>query len=163
MKKYIDDQIKIWTEELSFDLRKKSIINITVSRMDAVVVTTTFKEFNLAQQNAAICSGIWQAATNSIELVANESDFKLCFETTQTGLLIYPLNLDKNQLIVCVNYLNVINPGYLKNRIRNLRDSLARNYVSENKQHISQYFSDEYVFSDLSDDEVSSLFDNIRI
>ncbi len=114
------------------------------------------------QHIGALMAGLWQAAMAINPENKNVELPRLSFDTGDSGFYLLSLDFGKNDQIISIQYQNQINPGKVKMRFRLLRDSLE-NYLKKNinQQDQQEYIvskSENFLFNDISDSEMDSLF-----
>ncbi|MBT3983086.1 MAG: hypothetical protein HOE90_17150 [Bacteriovoracaceae bacterium] len=109
----------------------------------------------------ALCAGAWQAASAISGFFTQPTDgvFRLSFDQPGCGIYVIPLTANSYDLYMGVLFENVDNPGKLKNKVRTLSVELMI-YLEEKQITEAPETSkrDEFLFKDISDDEIDSLF-----
>ncbi len=108
---------------------------------------------------AALSTGAWQAAFSliqSIEDSDDEKNFRFSFDTSSEGILILPLRLNSEVYYGALIYEDQINPGFLKNKFKNLVDKLEY-YLIESGSNEPQ-LGNQFLFKDITDAEIDNLF-----
>ncbi|MBT3585350.1 MAG: hypothetical protein HN509_10625 [Halobacteriovoraceae bacterium] len=135
-------------------------------RADGVVLYKN-KPFEKMQEHSvgALISGVWQAAKALIQYVPSGQQneiFRLSFDTSSRGLYILPVQVPafKEELYFGLIYGDELNPGFLKSKIREflykLREFCATGL--SNAAAPSRDIREEFLFKDISDDEMDKLF-----
>lgn len=117
----------------------------------------------------ALLGGLWQAAEAlSLFIPGKHSchDFRLSFDTSNKGIYVVPLEYMGKSYYLGIIYLNEVNPGLLKSKVRALAKKLEINLVNNAKKsekELSDGATDctsknDFLFEDISDDEVDELF-----
>lgn len=140
-------------------------------RQDGVVL---YHNNNLADSLAkssigALLGGVWQAAralANFIPKEESKEGYRLSFDTASQGVYIVPITVGDEELYLGLIYHDEVNPGFIKNKIREvalsfseyleveLKESLARKQ-SQKKNPASK---SEFLFDDITDSEMDRLF-----
>lgn len=137
----------------------KLAARISVVRKDGISLYSNIEDKFETSSIGALVSGVWQAAQTLNSMVHEKSDFyefRLGFDTTQTGLYILPIRILEEVYYICAIYEGEINPAKLKRNIRLLKNNLEL-FLSE--------FSDDkkrneesYLFNNITDAEMDELF-----
>ena len=116
----------------------------------------------------ALLSGVWQASKAlSTFIPTNEAEdvFRLSFDTSSQGIYIVPVQSEIEELYLGLIYHEEINPGFLKNKMREMALSFSvylSNELKTNSDLISKpsktINKNEYLFSDISDAEMDQMF-----
>ena len=127
--------------------------SLYVIRSDGSIIYTEADSTN-TQRIGALISGAWQA---TVEILRREEDtgFRFSFDTSSSGIYVLSLVLGGETLYLASMFENETNPGRLKVKMRKIRDSIREKLggLSPTNSH-----KDEFLFEDLSDDEVNNLF-----
>ena len=117
---------------------------------------------------AALVSGVWQASEALMGLVNSDSDildFRLGFDTSAQGIFLVPLELLGKRYFLGAIYTDLVNPGQLKRRVAMIKDEFDRNFELTPKplKRIMPKTAvietrDEFLFKDISDEEMDRLF-----
>ncbi len=114
----------------------------------------------------ALLGGIWQAAKALAEFIPNEEKadgYRLSFDTTSQGVYIIPLSLKSEELYLGLIYHDEVNPGFIKNKMRDIAVNLS-GFLEEGlknsseKNRGSKKEENHYLFGDISDSEMDRLF-----
>ncbi len=156
----MNEKIKIFLEPKS----KKVKARLFVTRDDGITVYDSVQNHTTSSV-AALVSGVWQASEALVGLVqqsSNELDFRLAFDTSSQGIYLFPLNLVKKKYFLGAIYKDCLNPGQLKRQISLIKDELELMFqsskFSEPKLSSVKETKEEYLFKDISDAEMDSLF-----
>jgi hypothetical protein len=113
----------------------------------------------------ALLGGVWQASKALSDFIPNkETDglFRLSFDTSSQGIYILPLKIHEEELFLGLIYYNEVNPGLIKNKIRDLAQSFTEYMNTEIKNTVvkksHQKKSDDFLFQDITDAEMDKLF-----
>ena len=106
---------------------------------------------------------MWQAAQSLSSLLKKEDnfyEFRLGFDTTETGLYILPFKLKGNDYYISAIYNDVDNPARLKRNLRLLKENLEiyLTSVESADSNDEAKVSNEYLFDNITDDEMDNLF-----
>lgn len=132
---------------------------IVLLRSDGIHIYSNVESQFETSSIGALVSGLWHAA-QSLSAMTNtktsEDEFRLSFDTSLDGLHVLPLKIMGEIYFLCAIFSSEQNPGKLKRLIRLLRDNL--------EVYLSGYSKDqsanrtEYLFKEISDDEIEKLF-----
>tara|TARA_Y100000385_G_C13017201_1_gene604418 strand:- start:446 stop:925 length:480 start_codon:yes stop_codon:yes gene_type:complete len=137
---------------------------MAVVRHDGVIVYSNTENFNESYSIGALVGGLWQAAEALNSLISEQSnifDFRLSFDTSERGIYVLPFVLNKSTYYICAIYKDTNNPALLKNRLRNLKDTLS--FYLDEMVEAPVKTRDGYLFTDITDDEMDKLFNLKRI
>lgn len=137
---------------------------IAVVRTDGVLVFSNTDDFNESYSMGALVGGLWQAAEALNSLVSADHDifdFRLSFDTSAQGIYVIPFGHSKRTYYICAIYKEVNNPALLKNRLRNLKDTLAFYLEDVGEQKTEK--REGYLFNDITDAEMDKLFNFKRV
>lgn len=138
---------------------------ISVVRSDGVVVFSSTEDFNESYSIGALVGGVWQAANALNTIVSKKSDvleFRLSFDTSSEGIYILPFDHNDKHYFICSIYKNEKNPAVLKNKMRNIKQTLSF-YLKEMVVESVTQSRGGYLFSDITDEEMDKLFNFKRI
>ncbi len=138
-----------------------------VFRNDGVVI---YKNSSKIDESSigALMGGVWQAATALASFIPEEKKiqnnhseiFRFSFDTSSSGIYILPLKFDKFEYYLGVIYCNEINPGFLKNKMRDLSlkffAHVSERYKPENKTVTTS--RSQFLFTEISDEEIDKMF-----
>ncbi len=135
--------------------------NLFMTRSDGVLLYTNNRDGN-EQATGALISGLWQAAkaiTDFIPVDQGGDVFRLSFDTTSKGLYICPILLHNEEYFLGVTYAGQVNPGQLKLKIKRTALLLSEFIIKkgQQKKSISEK-RENFLFSNISDDEMDKLF-----
>lgn len=152
------DYIDFFKSEFnSSDLNEKiQEIALFVIRLDGVVLySNEVKPLDKSKESiGALAAGLWQAAELSNNYLDTKSkDFRLSFDTSDGGVYLLPLNLNGDIHLFGAMIQDQVNLGQVKNLLRRLRDKVESK-SSNNKESEK----DEFLFNDITDEEVDDLF-----
>jgi len=160
----LNGMIKQFFDENGFGLLAD---RIAVIRFDGICLYSNVEDDFESASICALVSGLWQAAKSLNSLVgANQNfyDYRLGFDTTENGLYVVPFKFRNEEYFVCGIYKDTANPAKLKRNLRLLKENLevflqaiARDYKTDTAGRSG------YLFTDISDAEIDSLFDFSRI
>lgn len=141
-----------------------------VIRQDGVVLYKNKTSANKLDDTSigALLSGVWQASralAGYIPQNNNQEGFRLSFDTSSQGIYIVPVACETDELYMGVIYHEEVNPGYLKNKMRDLAVSFS-NFLENELQSAGVQKTTvkdntnktDFLFSDISDDEMDQLF-----
>jgi hypothetical protein len=133
-------------------------LDFVVVRNDGIVV---YGQTKVDLQTAgALISGVWQASHALSELLPEKkgTDYRFSFDTSNQGIYVVSINLWQKDFCVGLFYQDQINPGQIKNKMRDLCTKLE---FFVNKQKSSGPERDvrkSYLFSSIDDREMDALF-----
>jgi predicted regulator of Ras-like GTPase activity (Roadblock/LC7/MglB family) len=140
-------------------------------RQDGVVLYNNNELDNKLDKSSvgALIGGVWQASkalSNFIPTEKTDEIFRLSFDTSSRGVYILPINVYEEELFLGLIYFDEVNPGLVKNKIRDLGNALTNYLESElknNKKNNSNKKSDaDYLFMDITDGEMDKIFSFIK-
>ena len=140
---------------------KSSNVGVVVTREDGIAIYSSLSKDKSSY--SALMAGIWQASRETMGLISenlNEHEFRLSFDTSSSGLLVLPLEVEKKLFLLGAVYTDQTNPAQVKVKLRVLRDKLSQ-YLRENKdeEKINKIGEKaKFLFKDISDDEMDNLF-----
>ena len=138
---------------------------LAVVRNDGVIVYANTENFNESYSIGALVGGLWQAAEALHSLVTETKDiyeFRLSFDTSEQGIYVLPFKYKNNIYYISAIYKEVSNPALLKNRLRNLKDTLSF-FLQESFEEVEITKREGYLFNDISDEEMDNLFNLKRV
>ena len=160
----LNGMVKQFFDENAFGLLAD---RITVIRYDGICVYSNVKDDFESASICALVSGLWQAAKSLNSLVgANQNfyNYRLGFDTTENGLYVLPFKFKEEEYFICGIYKDTANPAKLKRNLRLLKENLevfmqaiAADYKADKRDRSG------YLFTDISDSEMDSLFDFSRV
>ncbi len=109
----------------------------------------------------ALVAGVWQAAEVMYQRFASENidenEFRFNFDTSSSGVVIFPIKIDAERFFLSMIFNDVTNPGRLKSLARNCANSLT-DYISQTYNSNQQISSDDSIFNGLTDGEIDKAF-----
>jgi hypothetical protein len=123
----------------------------------------------------ALMSGVWQASQALIKLLpdtkSNDLDFRLAFDTSETGFYLLPINTKAlGEIYLGAVYLREINPAQVKSKFRifsqKLEEALSYEWFEQEEKNQSkgeQSDEEETLFRNITDKEIDRLFEGARI
>lgn len=112
---------------------------------------------NVESSFGALMGGSWQAAMTLIKTIdqgSEENDFRFSFDTANKGVHILKLKYNSMPIYVGLIFNNVTNPALLKNNFRVLLKDIEQSLDGV----VEIQSKDEFLFNDISDDEIDNLF-----
>lgn len=117
----------------------------------------------------ALLGGVWQAARALASFIPKEESkegYRLSFDTASQGVYIVPISVGEEELYLGLIYHDEVNPGFIKNKIREVAASFSEFLEAELKESMKKNQSQkkapvsksEYLFSDITDSEMDRLF-----
>lgn len=112
----------------------------------------------------ALLGGVWQAAKALANFIPEEEakeGYRLSFDTSSQGVYIVPINVGIEELYLGLIYHGEVNPGFIKNKTREMAISFSEYLEQELKGSMSKVQSkaeDKYLFRDITDSEVDQMF-----
>lgn len=117
----------------------------------------------------ALLGGVWQASKALSDFIPqkNESDvFRLSFDTSSQGVYIIPISVFQEEFYLGLIYHGEVNPGFLKNKIRELAYAFSEYMHRELKQSVKnssiERSKSEFLFNDISDAEMDRIFHFVK-
>lgn len=147
------------------DLNQLQDQRIFLIRKDGVLIYSNVSDMGLDQQSiGALLGGCWQAVMALADFLPKTESgyFRLSFDQSSKGVYILPLEYEDNDYILGLLFSHVTNPAVLKLKLRNLRLYVGNEIklLEENKANEEDNNSkkDQFLFSDISDEEMNDLF-----
>lgn len=142
--------------------------SVFVCRQDGVIL---FKKDGIGlkvnhSSVGALLGGVWQAASTLASFLpnkANREPFRLSFDTSSTGVYILPFEMGKTDYYMGLLYFDEVNPGFIKNRLRDLLMRLEDYLTSAKKMDSDPENEESLLFENITDDEIEKLFSNSGI
>jgi predicted regulator of Ras-like GTPase activity (Roadblock/LC7/MglB family) len=120
----------------------------------------------------ALLSGVWQASKALSQFIPKEEmkeGYRLSFDTSSQGIYIVPISTDADELYLGLIYHDEVNPGFIKNKMREMASSFSeflnqelRAHKKEQESKNNVFDKNEYLFGDISDAEMDRLFSFIK-
>lgn len=134
-------------------------------RQDGVVLYNNNNLGNNLSKSSigALLGGVWQASKALSEFIpkkANDDIFRLSFDTSSQGIYILPIKIYEEELFLGLIYFDEVNPGLIKNKIRDMAQSFSE-YMHIELKNSSKNFKkekNEFLFQNITDDEMDKLF-----
>jgi hypothetical protein len=133
--------------------------NFFVIRQDGITLYHHSQEIDKNTAGALI-SGVWQAATALMSFLPKKTDeaFRLSFDTSNQGIYILPLFLNGEEYFLALIYKEELNPGPVKNRLRDLKYKLEQFINNNKKSNAVKNVRKSYLFTEISEEEMDRLF-----
>lgn len=125
-----------------------------------------------ASSVGALMSGVWQASQALVNLIpeskSNQADFRLAFDTSETGFYLLPLHTKAlGEIHLGAVYVKEVNPAQVKSKFRNfaqkLEQALSFAPLEEPVSEDADTANERYLFQNISDKEIDRLFEGARI
>jgi hypothetical protein len=120
----------------------------------------------------ALLSGVWQASKALSEFIPAEKareGYRLSFDTSSQGIYIVPISTEIDELYLGLIYHDEVNPGFIKNKMRDMALSFSEFLNQEIKENQEvdgvknlQFDKNDYLFGYISDAEMDRLFAFIK-
>lgn len=135
-------------------------------RQDGVVL---YHNNNMSSNNSrasigALLGGVWQASRALADFIPKENKnevFRLSFDTSSQGVYIVPITVKDEELFLGLIYHDEVNPGSIKNKIREMAVSFTQYLERELKDaplRSKPGAENKYLFADITDSEMDRLF-----
>ena len=156
MNEIIDD----FFASIDFHLENTSLV---VSRTDGIPmysINSISKELDVNTFSALSAASL-QASETLMQMMPNDDKetFRFSFDNSSAGIYIMRVQNTVEPLIMSLFYYDHVNPGKLKSRLRIVRDALEE-HISLNHKSIR---SAQYLFDEISDDEMDGLFSDVMV
>lgn len=114
----------------------------------------------------ALLGGVWQAAKALADFIPKEEakeGYRLSFDTSSQGVYIVPITVGSEELYLGLIYHDEVNPGFIKNKIREMATSFGEFLEQELKgsRDLKNNLSEKennFLFRDITDTEMDRLF-----
>jgi hypothetical protein len=113
----------------------------------------------------ALLGGVWQASkalSDFIPKKEKDEGFRLSFDTSSQGIYILPIKIYEEELFLGLIYFDEVNPGLVKNKIREMAASFSEYMHFELKNKITkspkEKIKKDFLFQDITDAEMDKLF-----
>jgi hypothetical protein len=167
--KYVETFFK--SCEIDEKLKRYSFFLI---RYDGVVLYHNNNLANSLSKSSigALLGGVWQAARALADFIPTTQEglkeesqevYRLSFDTSSKGVYVLPIKMGDEELYLGLIYHDEINPGFIKNKIREmainfgefleheLKDSFGKNQIKSSEKNNS-------LFGEITDSEMDHLF-----
>jgi len=151
-------------EHISAFMNKHKLPNglrLLVVRNDGLLIWDGRPD-NQSQALAALCGGVWEAS-NAMAKAAGQNtvqDFRFVFDSTDRGVLIFPIQGEKQNFYLTAIYQGCVNPALLKRQVHALGTKLAAHVRALPRPTRATPAPQRtgFLFSDISDEEMDRLF-----
>lgn len=158
----LNEKLNIIFDKCGVELREH---RVTISRYDGVMVFTNQVGND---EDAAVTAGLWQAAVQlhkSSRVGGETGQFKLCFDSSDKGIIVRSFNLKNSLFFISMAYDEVLNPGLIKKKfeyfIDELKAEMAMFEVTQPAQSLNVK-KETFLFNKLTDKEIEAAFSRIR-
>ncbi len=130
--------------------------SVSLIRNDGIVLYSSVEDKFKIQTIGALVSGVWQASKALSNLAGSSelSEYRLSFDTSDSGIYIIPVTIDGTEFYLSVLYNSLKNPAIIKNQLRAIRNSLVEK-VSTSKISLKR---NGFLFENITDGEMDNLF-----
>lgn len=119
----------------------------------------------------ALLAGLWQASEALLSFLPKMQgldSFRLTFDTTETGLIIYPLKIQNRFYYLGILFSDVLNPGPLKNKGKQLSQRIEAKLNLEEKNLPKDTGplnkkNNRPLFDNITDAEINNLFSGANL
>ncbi len=141
-------------------------LNVFITRPDGhIIFKRTMSSDKSDTSIGALIAGLWQASQALSTIISNNEgpgNYRLSYDTSSNGVYVLPIHHGSELYCVGVVFNQVVNPGALKNYLRDLQSRLQSYLDSKPIRPASKIASieakEKYLFNDLTDAEVDQLF-----
>ena len=161
--KYVETFFK--SCEIDEKLKRYSFFLI---RYDGVVLYHNNNLANSISKSSigALLGGVWQAARALADFIPKEESkegYRLSFDTSSQGVYIVPITVGSEELYLGLIYHDEVNPGFIKNKIREMASSFGEFLEQELKESFGKNpnrstENNNFLFGDITDSEMDRLF-----
>ena len=167
---YIPSFSKKYFEEYS-DITKLEGTSLFMVRYDGLMIYHMNGLGDKLDSNSvgALLGGLWQAAqalSQFIPKTQTYESYRLSFDTSSQGLYVQPLTIKDDVYYLGLLYADEVNPAMLKSKLRILTFNFLKfleDEIRDLESGTTEEPSDEYLFRDISDEEVDRLFQNVQL
>jgi hypothetical protein len=114
----------------------------------------------------ALLGGVWQAARALADFIPKEESkegYRLSFDTSSQGVYIVPITVGAEELYLGLIYHDEVNPGFIKNKMREMATSFGEFLEQElkesfGKNQVRSNENNDFLFGDITDTEMDRLF-----
>lgn len=131
-------------------------------RKDGVLLFTNRDPAD-AQSISALMGGIWQAAAAVSDFIPHfkkEEVYRLTFDTSSKGVYILPVEIFNGEFYLGAIYYNKTNPAVVKHELREIHRLLLEEMAPLSTKASGKTDS-KFLFKDISDDEINSIFSTV--
>ncbi len=141
-------------------------LNVFITRPDGhIIFKKTPSSHKTDTSIGALIAGLWQASQALSSIISNNegpSNYRLSYDTSSNGVYVLPITHGSELYCVGVVFNQVVNPGALKNYLRDLQARL-QHYLESKPIAVAPKLAstiekENYLFNDLTDAEVDQLF-----
>ncbi len=118
----------------------------------------------------ALLGGVWQAARALADFIPKKEfkeGYRLSFDTSAQGIYIVPITVSTEEFYLGLIYHDEVNPGFIKNKIREMATSFGEYLEQELKESFEKKQTqkdttangkNDFLFGDITDSEMDRLF-----
>ncbi|MDD4974439.1 MAG: hypothetical protein PHY93_08800 [Bacteriovorax sp.] len=114
----------------------------------------------------ALLGGVWQAARALADFIPKKESkegYRLSFDTSSQGVYIVPITIGVEELYLGLIYHDEVNPGLIKNKMREMATSFGEFLEQElkesfGKNQVRTKENNDFLFGDITDSEMDRLF-----
>ena len=133
-----------------------------VSRDDGITIYDSVQNQTTTSVSALV-SGVWQASEALIGLTQSSQDvmeFRLGFDTSSQGIYLMPFMLFEKKYFLGAIYHECVNPGQLKRQVIMIKKEMERLFEKDPAQNkkVKPSSREEFLFQEITDDEINRLF-----
>lgn len=139
-------------------------LSVFITRPDGHLIYKRTSEQGKSDASiGALIAGLWQASQALSSIIASSEEttnYRLSYDTSSNGLYVLPISNQGEVYCVGVVFNQVVNPGALKNYLRDLQHRLQTYLASRPRPTLKSapVPQEKYLFNDLTDAEVDQLF-----
>lgn len=147
---------------------KIKVHRVLIFRKDGLILFNNNNDNNLNfSTQGALSTGAWQAAFSLFKSLEKESsreeNFRFSFDTSSYGIHILPIRSEEELVYGGIIFRDETNPAQIKNLFRNYVRETEEIFINETKEIIETLDSNsevqrDFLFKDISDDEIDKLF-----
>lgn len=133
-----------------------------VTRDDGITIYDSIQN-QTTTSVAALVSGVWQASEALMGLAKPNQEmmeFRLGFDTSSQGIYLMPFLLTGKKYFFGAIYHECINPGQLKRQVVLIKEEMDRLFINDPapKKKITTTSREEFLFQEITDEEIDRLF-----
>ena len=151
----VEDKLNEKIETFSHQQLLDSISILAIS-LEGQVLGHLGKKIDLSktQSMGALLVGLWQASETLADLIENEDDLKLSFQSSSSGYYLLSPGANNPKVFWAFVFEGAMNPGKIKVLAQKLRDHMDEvTYLEE-----SNLGDTSQLFNNITDEEMDKLF-----
>lgn len=139
-------------------------VRVIIARQDGHCLYDSIDDQRTSHTLSVLCASSWQASRAMLGDKAGTIDYRLSFDTSESGFFVQSFSLEEEVFYLCAMFNHQLNPALLKRKLNLLKNQLVNQWEKKLKNFSTQKSVEKkvnregFLFQDITDDEMNKLF-----